>query len=151
MACRPPPSKGGGSAWLCGGGPARAPGACHFRPPNEFLKDRLGNTVEIVEHLSVPDPEHAVALCFEPRSTPRVVRLLFGLIVLPAIDFDDEALTRADEIDDVASERMLAAKAMNCKLVFAQLTPELSLAVGHVITKSAGALVGHAVRLDQGG
>jgi hypothetical protein len=88
------------------------------------VQNRFDNAVEIVEHFRVPDPQHVIALGFEPCRAPRVECLLLGLAMLAAVDFDDETPAQADEIADVWTQRMLAAKAMARQLPLAQFAPE---------------------------
>jgi hypothetical protein len=70
----------------------------------------------------------------EPLRACRVPRPL--ILMLPAIQFDDQHPFDAAEIDDVRTDRMLAAK-LDAQLMPAQTHPEPALGVGLFSTQSA--------------
>ena len=63
--------------------------------------------------------------------------------MLTAIDLDDEAPFQADEIGDVAPDRMLAAEPGFIELSDPQRAPELTLRIAHALAQGPCALVGH--------
>lgn len=63
---------------------------------------------EIIDHLVVPESDHAIAaLRYFRRSCPIVTQLI---CVLAAVEFNDEFLLRTSEVHDPASDRMLASE-----------------------------------------
>ena len=52
--------------------------------------------------------------------------------MLAAIDFDNQAMLDAHEVENVRTKWVLAAKAQVGELVFAQMKPESMLGIGHV-------------------
>ncbi len=55
--------------------------------------------------------------------------------MLGTIQFDDKAVSRGREIDDIASDWHLATKGNSLKPMSPQCAPELSLRLGHAPTK----------------
>ena len=55
--------------------------------------------------------------------------------MLGTIQFDDKAVSRGREIDDIASDWHLATKGNPLKPMSPQCVPELSLRLGHVPAK----------------
>lgn len=54
--------------------------------------------------------------------------------MLSAVDFDNEFAFEADEIDNVMSKGVLAAKAMPVQLLLAHCTPEAAFSIGLVFS-----------------
>jgi hypothetical protein len=61
--------------------------------------------VEIAVDLIVPEAQHAKSVAQQTAITRLITRCMLIEIVLPSIDFHDEFLCHADEVDDVASAR----------------------------------------------
>ena len=70
--------------------------------------------------------------------------------MLSAIDFDDQPLLGAEEVDDVGPERHLQAKAQAIELLAAQPLPEIGLGVGAILAQRPGVAVCQAIVLHQG-
>jgi hypothetical protein len=64
-------------------------------------------------------------------------------IVLAPIDFDDQLLLQANEIDDEAVARRLAAEMKTALAPGAQMNPQFDFLPGHCLAQLAGDLVGH--------
>src|SRR6185312_273475 len=89
---------------------------------------------EILHHFVVPESQNTKAVRFE---APRPLLLvLVGIAVLAAIDLDDQAVLEADEIDDIAFDRLLPAE-FGANLMRAQCPPDPLLGLGRVTTESA--------------
>jgi len=73
-------------------------------------------------------------LLAEPLRACRVLRAL--ILVLPAVQLDDQHAFDAAEIDDVRTDRMLATK-LHAQLMPAQMDPEPALGVSLFSTQSA--------------
>ena len=76
----------------------------------QSVGDGRAHTLGIVQHLVVPEPQHAVPLGFE-EARAACFRLGRG-IMLPAIDLDDQSRCVADEVGDEPANRHLSAKPM---------------------------------------
>jgi hypothetical protein len=77
-----------------------------------MLDDDFRQPVRIIQHLIIPEPQHAKPLIFKPSLTDLVG---FAGRVLAAIDFNDELLCKADEIDDVSPDWLLAFEFESCE------------------------------------
>jgi hypothetical protein len=84
------------------------------------VKHALG----IRQHIIVPEADDGIAVRLEPIGACFIV-----LRVLSAIDLDDEFRRRAEEIDDIGAERMLATEAVAFELLSAQTGPQPELGV----------------------
>ncbi len=99
--------------------------------------DRHPNAFRVCQHVVVPESQYPVALAFE-KAVP--LRFLYRrLIVLSAIDFDDQPGLVARKIGDVLPERHLSAKAMAANLARPQHCPDGFLSFGHVLPQRSGA------------
>lgn len=65
--------------------------------------------------------------------------------MLPAIYFYNKSGRKADEVCDVGTDWILAAKFVAFNLSLAQTLPELSLRVGHLTTENGGVLLGFGI------
>ena len=63
-------------------------------------------------------------------------------IVLAAIDFDDQLLLQANEVDNEAIARRLAAEMKAALAPRAQMNPQFDLLWGHRFAQLAGDLIG---------
>lgn len=109
--------------------------------------NRLEHESHIVVDLLIAKSNHAVAAFGKPLGSPHIMVPMLRLLVLRAIEFDDEPLSEADEVDDVRAERRLSAKFVAVDLAGAQEEPEAPFGFRGLIAKLAGeiALVGVAV------
>jgi hypothetical protein len=78
--------------------------------------------------------QHVETLLAEPLRACRVLRAL--IFVLPAVQLDDQHAFDAAEVDDVRTDRMLAAK-LRAQLMPAQMEPEPTLSVSLFSAQSA--------------
>jgi hypothetical protein len=93
---------------------------------HEYGLDCKQNAFDIPEDIVVPEAKSLVAL-FPQTFIPDGI--CCGFIVLPSVDFDDEALLATDEIADVADDRFLAHKLMSVNASAADAVPENRLCV----------------------
>jgi hypothetical protein len=68
---------------------------------------RLQHAVEIAIDLVVPEPKDLKAPPCKTGVTARIARSMFIEVVLPAIEFDDEPMLHADEVDNETVARRL--------------------------------------------
>jgi hypothetical protein len=94
-----------------------------------MLDNSLKHPVRIVQHLIIPEPQHAKPLIFKP-----LVAAVIGFVVrvLAAIHFDDQPLRQTDKIDDVAPDRNLPFELVSGKAMGAQQVPQPPFGVGHI-------------------
>src|SRR6516225_12459380 len=76
--------------------------------PLEIFGDCRAHTLRIVQHLVVPEPQHAVPLALQEPSAAGF--LLGGGVMLAAVDLDDQFRFVADKVCNEPSDRHLTAK-----------------------------------------
>jgi hypothetical protein len=104
----------------------------------EGVGDGRAHTLGVVQHLVVPEPQHAVPLGFEE---PRAACFVLGRgIMLLAIDLDDQSCCVADEVGNESADRNLSAKPIAFGLPRPQHLPEPLFGFGHVTMAVPSAL-----------
>jgi hypothetical protein len=102
-----------------------------------MLLVRLQYAVEILQNVVVPEAEDAIALCVHDAGAGDIMGAL--LVVLSAVDFDDELGAMAAEISRIIwGKRRLAAPVQTWK-GFSKASPEHALRIGHFAAQLAGA------------
>jgi len=113
------------------------------------MAKRLGDprihTVEIGQHLVIPESQNAITFSLQKCGSLTLLRR--RVIVLAAVDLDDQRRLVAHEIGDVAANRHLAAEFEPLHLLRAQDLPNLSFCVGHVSSQAASAGIGTGRRV----
>jgi hypothetical protein len=79
-----------------------------------------------VEPLDVGEPHDPDSACGEVSGAPRVAGGLVAAPVLPAIELDGQPVLRAEEVDDVRSDGVLAPE-LRAETSIAQQEPETAL------------------------
>jgi hypothetical protein len=95
--------------------------------PNYF-KHGIG----VGKHIMIPEPNYAIAFGFKPCIAIGIVFLVVFVVVLTAIDLNQQALLQAGEVNDMRTYRNLAAKLVTAKLLVLQLCPQSDFGFGHV-------------------
>jgi hypothetical protein len=94
--------------------------------------------------------DHAVAAFGEPGGATGVMLRGCRFEMLRAIEFHDESLREANEVDDVRTERGLAAELVAVELAGAEVEPEAFLGAGGLIAEAAGEIALVAVAVHGG-
>jgi hypothetical protein len=98
-----------------------------------FLLNRLRNdlltSLTIAQHIVVPEAQHLEALRPEPRGPDRISSFPARLVVLSAVDLDHDAPAEPDEVDDLRSDRCLAAEWNGVIAKRPQQTPHLAFRI----------------------
>jgi hypothetical protein len=103
----------------------------------ESFSDNREHAFQALAHIVVPDAKDAVAFGVEERGAGLVIGL--ALVVLAAIDFDDQLGRVRAEIDLVAgAERHLFAP-VRVRVAFTERAPEAAFLGCHVAAELAGA------------
>jgi len=94
----------------------------------------------ILEDFVVPEAQDFIAL----RSQKCIAFLVVGVLfcVLAAVEFDEQFLRHAGEVDDVRAYRLLAAKFVAVELFVAQVVPKESFGIGPAFSEDLGVLEG---------
>lgn len=90
-----------------------------------------------MQYVVVPETDDPESPGLQPSSTTGVPFPVASVIVVAAIEFDDQPVFEAGEIDDVGAKRVLTAKACLRQATAAQMTPECPLRIRGVATKLA--------------
>ena len=90
----------------------------------QLRQNMTADIVEMLQDLVVPEAQDAEAFGAEEGVTIKVVE---AVAVLAAVDLNDEPGFEADEIEDVAEQRNLAAEFGAGELSVAERTPEHGL------------------------
>jgi len=88
--------------------------------------------------MRTPKPQHLDALIFQKRITGSIIDLIFRQAMLKTIHLDIQFCTVTKEIQDIGSERMLAAKFVFGKTPVAQPGPHQPLTPGFTQAQIAG-------------
>jgi hypothetical protein len=105
--------------------------------------DRFQNAGQVLIDLVVPKSQYAKTIPHEMPVTHSIARGVMIEIVLAAVDFHDELLLQANEVDDEAVARRLAAEMKAALAPRAQMDPEFDFLPGHCLAQLAGDCIGH--------
>jgi hypothetical protein len=87
--------------------------------------DALQHGVQVVENILVAEAQYAVATFLECVGSISVPADLFGIVgMVLSVEFDDEAVGGAAEVEDVATDRVLAAELEIMELPVTEGRPE---------------------------
>ena len=103
------------------------------------------HTVEISIHFVVPKPQHPKPLMCEmiiARAVPACIRIE---IVLPTVNFDNESMPEAHEIDNEGIPRRLSTEVKAALPPRPQMHPKLDLLWGQPFAKFASHFVRHVI------
>jgi hypothetical protein len=96
-------------------------------PSPTLAQNHLQHPVQILQHFVIPEPQHAIALCFEGYRAALV--LVRSACMLAAVDFNDQLQFLAQEVGEVRTARMLAPKLEADEPAGAQSIPEPAFGV----------------------
>ena len=114
--------------------PARGRGLRGGLRAQRFLNG-LENSLNIPEHVVVPEADYSVALSFE-KCCPLCILSAFG--VLSAIQFNNQLPLVAHEVAYEWADGHLARKLEPTELASSQVHPKSALGVGRVVPQVAG-------------
>jgi len=80
------------------------------------------------QYVVVPVTQNTIAAFFQPGTSLFIVFHLVSM--LTTIEFDDQFLFKADEVNNVNSDRMLSPELVRAHLTRAQMFPKKPLCVG---------------------
>lgn len=100
----------------------------------QFFEDRCQDAVGVLQHVVVPEADHAVAVGFDHPGA----RFVSGAVaVLPAVELDSDARQTTGEVDHIVTNRQLPSELESVQLAGAQVRPQVPFGVGHVIAQLA--------------
>jgi hypothetical protein len=115
----------------CGGDARQGRGGYQARrtlpsahPPNDG-QDVEANSVEILQNVIIPETQHGPSIGFQPCSSYRVVANGLILVMLAAIQLNNQPFIRAGEVNDITGNGNLPAEAEPLKPMGTNSIPEL--------------------------
>ena len=100
----------------------------------ELIPDSHNHLVELLDHLVVPEANHPKSAASNLRGANEVTSIGLVAAVLPAIQLNDDAGSRAREVRDVPANRHLPPEP-EAQFSMPKATPQPALAVGHVASQ----------------
>ena len=102
-------------------------------------RSMTSSTASVSLNVAIPESQHAKSSCFNLAIPARILVLL--LLVLAAVQFDNELRLQASEIGDVGADRDLPAKSKPTELTPPQKAPQMTLGVGDLMSQPACSLL----------
>jgi hypothetical protein len=121
-------------------------GLYHFNRPT----NRLDHEPHILIDFVIAEPNYAVTARGKPLGSLRIMIEVLLLMMLRPVEFDDQPLSKADEIDDIRPKRRLSAKLVAVDLPSARVKPEPLLSACGLIAKATGKVALIAVAVHGG-
>jgi hypothetical protein len=113
-------------------------------PCLQHPQNTLCYSIQIAQHLVVPEANHPPSLLFQP-SGPLQVSVVVGM--LTAIDLDRQPMLEAGEIEDERTDWMLTPEFVVLQLPPAENRPKAPFGIGHLDPQLARFATGHWSRL----
>jgi hypothetical protein len=104
----------------------------------QFLPYPREDTLQVSQHLVIPEAQHADALRLQRRATLGITSPAFVTGVLASIQFDRQLRRAAIEVQHEALQRVLLAELETAQLMAAQAAPEQVLRICHLAAQSPG-------------
>ena len=82
---------------------------------------------QVTANLGIPKADDTISLMFKPERPVTITFSGLVLVVVPAVKFDDEMCGRAEEIDDIRTDRSLPSKMRAIDRQFFQGAPQSAL------------------------
>ena len=83
----------------------------------------------MTQHIDIRKPQNAYAQLIEPIGTRGVIFHIFGECMLAAIEFDGQFCANTVEVDDIATNGMLATKLKAGKGANAENRPQFAFGI----------------------
>ena len=99
----------------------------------QFMQDGGQYGVSLLQDFVVPEADNGESQVLQVSCPCFVISGLFG--VLPAVYFDNQFGVHADEIEDVLTQRLLAAEAVAAQSFAAQVFPQPLFGMRHVFAQ----------------
>ena len=103
-------------------------------PRLQHGEDGIEHRIQILHDVAIPEPEDAVAACYQ-KGVAHLVVLAFG--VLASVELHDQLALAADEVREIWTDRLLAHELVSGELAIVQAIPEPSFSVGLRAAKMA--------------
>jgi hypothetical protein len=84
--------------------------------------------LQIAGDFRIPEPDDAISLLLQPKLPLAIALGSFVVVMMSAVEFNDQTFRRAEEVDDVRADRRLTSEMGSFYRQFFQRTPQDSLA-----------------------
>ena len=101
------------------------------------------HSVHVLHDVTIREAQDMEAVMMKVSVAHRICRPVRGFLILDAIDFDDQSLTKAGKIDNEIIDRRLTAKVITLPTKLSQFVPKDLFSKGGPIAKPARNMVGH--------
>ena len=108
-----------------------------------FVDDRQ-HAFEIRIYVVIPEPQHPETLVSEMQIARRIASRVRIVVMLSAINFDDQTMFQARKIDDKIITRRLATKVKAAFAPRSKVNPKLHLLRCHLFAKAPRDFVRHS-------
>ena len=98
--------------------------------------DRFENVRHVAQHIVVPKPQDAIVVVDKPFVANRVAPVVR---VLTSVNFDDEAVFTANQVDRIGTDRLLPNELEAIEPARPETKPQRGLRIGGCFTKASGA------------
>ena len=98
----------------------------------QSLQNGFANTIDVAQHIAIPEPEHTITVRVQIFGPQVVSRGVVRIIVLTAVDFDDQSLLMTGKVSEERPDGSLSSKMRACEGKAAQEAPQFAFRVGHV-------------------
>ncbi len=96
-----------------------------MRDRRQMLEDCLEHTIHVCKHLLVPETDYSITGPLNLVGSLRIERFPLIVAVAFAVNLDDKAGRKANEVGNVLTNRMLAAELVSGQLVGSKLPPQV--------------------------
>jgi len=93
---------------------------------------------QVTGDLGIPEADDTISLLLKPTLPDTIAFSSLVLVVVSAVEFNDEMSGRAEEIDDIGTDRSLPSKMRAVHRQFLQGTPQCALVWRRVGAESFG-------------
>jgi hypothetical protein len=83
--------------------------------------------IQVPRDFRIPEPDDAIPFFFKPELPLMIAASGFVVIMMSAIELNDQMCGRAEEIDDIWSNRCLTPEVRSLRGKFFQRTPQRTL------------------------
>jgi hypothetical protein len=109
----------------------------------EFCVHRHQHAIKVVANLPVPAAKDSIPFGCQPSCATTIAGGDDWVVVLNAIDLDDETTFQANEVNDIGTDWVLSSKAQTVSAPLAQFTPHYSLFERLICAQTSSECVGH--------
>jgi hypothetical protein len=97
----------------------------------------LADALDIAQNVVVPKPQHAIAMLVQISRPRGVASYLAGMIMLTAVNFDDQLVAVARKVGKERTDGRLSTEMTTVERQTAQIAPQFTLSIRHIAAQTA--------------